>query len=142
MRQLTAAGDRLGQARDLAPLLDAAYDAFEEILAVISDHEDAADTPAVPLLLAATQTANARDAVLFAPSLPTRRLHQAQRVGEEPERGSAHDITAAVAGLCRLLASRLAHTAGTAATAGDQAACQDAAHHAQAAHALLTGSGP
>ena len=142
MRRLTAAGDRFGQARDLASVLDAAYDAFEEILAVIGDYEDAADSPAVPLLLAATQAANGRDAVLFAPSLPTRRLHQAERVEEELKRGSAQDITSAAAGLCQLLASRLAHTASTAAAAADRAACQDAARHARAAHALLTGSGP
>ena len=141
MRRLTAAGDRFGQARDLAAVLDAACDAFEEILAVIGDYEDASDALVVPLLLAATQAANGRDAVLFAPSLPARRLHQL-RVGEELERGSAQDITAGVAGLCQLLASELAHTAATAAAAADRAACQDAARHAQAAHALLTGTGP
>jgi hypothetical protein len=54
MRRLTAAGDRFGRARDLASILDAAYDAFEEILAVIGDYEDASGSPAVPLLLAAT----------------------------------------------------------------------------------------
>jgi hypothetical protein len=134
MRRLTAAGDRFGQARDLAPVLDAACEAFEEILAVIGDYEDASDALVVPLLLAATQAANGRDAVLFAPSLPARRLHQPQRVGERLERGSAQDITAAVAGLCQLLASGAA--------AADGAACQDAARHARAVHALLTGSGP
>jgi hypothetical protein len=141
MRRLTAAGDRFGQARDLAPVLDAACDAFEEILAVIGDYEDASDGLAVPFLLAATQAANGRDAVLFAPSLPARRLHQL-RVGEESEQGSAQDITTAVTGLCQLLASGLAHTAATVANVADRAACQDAAHYAQAVHALLTGSGP
>ena len=81
MRRLTAAGDRFGQARDLASVLDAACDAFEEILAVIGDYEDASDGLVVPFLLAATQAANGRDAVLFAPSLPARRLHQPQRWG-------------------------------------------------------------
>jgi hypothetical protein len=56
MRRLTAARDRFGQARDLAPALDAACDAFEEILAVIGNHEDTNDPPMVPLLLAASQT--------------------------------------------------------------------------------------
>ena len=64
------------------------------------------------------------------------------RVGEELERGSAQDVTAAVTGLCQLLASGLAHTAAAAADAADRAACQDAARHAQQIHALLTGSGP
>jgi hypothetical protein len=142
MRRLNAAGDRFGQARGLAAVLDAACEAFEEILAVIGDCEDASGTPVTPLLLAATQAANGRDAVLFAPSLPARRLHQVERVGEELERGSAQDVISAVAGLCQLLASGLAHTASTAAAAADRAACQDAARYARAVHALLTGSGP
>jgi len=142
MRRLTAAGDRFGQARDLAAVLDAACEAFEEILAVIGGYEDANDALVVPLLLAATQAANGRDAVLFAPSLPARRLHQPQRVGEELERGSAQDVIVAVTGLCQLLASRLAHTAAAAADVADRAACRDAARHAQQICALLAGSGP
>jgi hypothetical protein len=142
MRRLTAAGDRFGQARDLASVLDAACDAFEEILAIIGDYEDASDSLAVSLLLAATQAANGRDAVLFAPSLPPRRLHQVERIGEEPERGSAQDITSAVLSLCQLLASRLAHTAAAVADVDDQAACRDSAHRARQIQALLSGSGP
>jgi hypothetical protein len=142
MRRLTAAGDRFGQARDLGSVLDAACEAFEEILAVIGDYEDASDALVVPLLLAATQAANGRDAVLFAPSLPARRLDQL-RVGEEPERGSAQDVIAAVSGLCQLLASGLARTAAADVTdVADRAACYDAARHAQQIHALLTGGGP
>jgi hypothetical protein len=142
MKRFTAAGDRFGQARDLAAVLDAACDAFEEILAVIGGYEDASDALIVPFLLAATQAANGRDAVLFAPSLPARRRHQIEQVGEEPRRGSTQDLTSAVAGLCQLLASGLAYAASTAAAAADRAACQDAARHAQQAHALLSGSGP
>jgi hypothetical protein len=141
MKRLTVAGDRFGQARDLAAVLDAACEAFEEILAVIGDYEDASDALVVPLLLAATQAANGRDAVLFAPSLPAGRLHQLG-VGEELERGSAQDVIAAVTGLCQMLASGLARTADAAANAADRAACQDAARHAQQIQALLTRSGP
>jgi len=42
----------------------------------------------MPLLLAATQAANGRDAILFAPSLPARR-HQIEQVGEESEQESS-----------------------------------------------------
>ena len=141
MKRLTTAAGRVGQARELASVLDAACDAFEEILAVIGDYEDASDGVAFSFLLAATQAANGRDAVLFAPSLPARRLHPAG-LPEEPGRASAREITWAVAGLCQLLATRLAHTAATAAAAADRAACQDAARYARHAHALLTASGP
>jgi hypothetical protein len=142
MRRLTAAGDRFGQARGLAVVLDAACDAFEEILAVIGDCEDASDALVVPLLLAATQAANGRDAVLFAPSLPARRLHQMEQAGEEPERGGAQDIISSVTGLCQLLASGLEGTATGVANVADRAACRDAGRHARAVHALLTGGGP
>ena len=142
MRRLTAAGDRFGQARHLAPELDAACDAFEEILAVIGDCEDADDALVVPLLLAATQAADGRDAVLFAPSLPARRLHQPTGVGEELERGNAQDVIAAVTGLCQLLAFGLARTAAAVADGADRTACRDAARHARAVHALLTGNAP
>jgi hypothetical protein len=142
MRRLTAAGDRFGQARDLTQVLDAACEAFEEILAIIGDYEDASDALVVPLVLAATQAANGRDAILFAPSLPARRLHQVERVGEELERGSAQDLISAVTGLCQLLASGLVHAAAAVADGADRTACQDAARHAQAVHSLLTGSGP
>ena len=90
MRRLIAAGDRFGQARGLAQVLDAACDAFEEILAVIGDYEDASDALVVPLLLAATQAANGRDAVLFAPSLPARRLHQLGNPQARLPHGSLH----------------------------------------------------
>jgi hypothetical protein len=142
MKRLTAAAGRCGQARELASVLDAACEAFEEILAVIGDYEDAAGAFTVPLLLAATQAANGRDAVLFAPSLPARRLHQPQHAGEEPERASAQEVSSAVAGLCQLLASQLDHSAGTTTAPADRAACQDAANHARHAHALLTGNTP
>jgi hypothetical protein len=141
MRRLTAARDRFAQARDLAPVLDAACEAFEEILAVIGGHEDASDALVVPLLLAATQAANGRDAVLFAPSLPARRLHQ-PGLGEELERGGAQNVIAAVTGLAQLLAVGLAHAADAVADGADRAACRDAARHAQQICALLTGSGP
>ena len=59
----------------------------------------------------------------------------------QPERGSANDIRAAVAGLSQLLACRLACTAMAAAGA-DQAACHDAARYARKVHDLLAGEDP
>jgi len=76
------------QARDLASVLDAACDALEEILSVIGEYEDASDALGVPFLLAATPAANGRDAVLIAPSLPVRRLHQREQVGRSRSGGA------------------------------------------------------
>src|SRR5262245_29399340 len=140
MKRLTAVGDRFGQARGLAPLLDAACNAFEEILEVIGDYEDASDGAAMLLLLAATQAATA-----VTPSCSRRLCLPAvftSRSRWGRSRGSAQDIASAVARLGRLLAARLAHSADTAAEAADRAACQDAARYAQQIHALLAGDSP
>src|SRR5215472_5570921 len=142
MTRHNAAGNRLHQAGDVPSAVDAACDAFEDILGVIGSYEQTATSTetAIVFLLLATQAANGRDALLFAPSLPRRSLHPRPALGQ-PERGSASDITAAVAGLSRLLASRLARTA-TAAAGADQAACHDAARYARKVHDLLAGEDP
>jgi hypothetical protein len=140
MTRLSTAENRLRQARDVPAVLDAACDAFEDILAVIGSYEETATSTATAIvfLLVATQAANGRDALLFAPSLPRRSLHPSPAVGQ-PERGSASDIRAAVTGLSRLLASHLAETV---AAGADQAACHDAARYARKVHDLLAGEDP
>ena len=163
--RLTAAAGRLRQATGLAAVLDAASDSFEEILAVIGDHEDTTAAVDIPLVMAATQAANGRDALLFAPSLPPRRVHQrrpetaqspwpdaAAFSDQHPQRRNprrlhrqatgAPGIAAAVAALSMPLATHLAHTARTIATGADRAACQDAAGYAQAICGLLARAGP
>jgi hypothetical protein len=128
MALLITARERLQQARSLASVLDAACDAFEDILAVIGKYEETTTSTgmAMAFLLVATQAANGRDAVLFAPSLPPRGLRPRQAPGR-PEQAGAGDIRDAVASLSLLLASRLADTAATAEADGDRAACYDAA---------------
>ncbi len=144
MRLLTAAGDQLRRAHRLPAVLDAACDAFEDILAIIGTYEDTTTTStatAIVFLLAATQAANGRDAVLFAPSLPPRSLCPRPATGQ-PERGTADDIKTAVTDLSRLLASRLAATATMTVAAADRAACHDAACYARKVSDLLAGSDP
>jgi len=143
MKLLTAAGDRLRRADGLPAVLDAACDAFEDILAIIGAYEDTTTSiaTAIVFLQAATQAANGRDAALFAPSLPPRSLCPRPATGP-PERETTDDITTAVAGLGRLLASRLAATATTAAAAADRAACRDAARYARRVSDLLAGEDP
>ena len=140
MKLLTAAGDRLRRADGLPAVLDAACDAFEDILAIIGAYEDTTTSTATAIvfLLAATQAANGRDAALFAPSLPPGSLRPRPATGQ-PQRETTDDITTAVADLSRLLASRLAATATIAAAAADRAACHDAARYARQVSDLLTG---
>src|SRR6266851_7386175 len=141
MSDIAAARRRVQQASGLGGVLDAAYDAFESMLSVIRDHEDSTDRMFIPFVMAATCAANGRDAILFAPSLPPRRLHEPPAaVG--PHEGSAEAVADTVAALSLLLASQLAEVAGTAPEHDDQAACQDGARCAQQIHDLLTGPGP
>jgi hypothetical protein len=143
MRLLATVRDQLQQAHGLPAVLDAACNAFEDILAIIGVYEDTTTSTATAIvfLLVATQAANGRDAALFAPSLPPRSLHPRSATGD-PESANADDITAAVADLSRLVASRLAATATTAATAADRAACHDAARYAGKVVDLLTEEEP
>jgi hypothetical protein len=141
MRSLTIAADRFRAARGLPATLDAACDAFEQILTVISACEDTISTGmTIAFLFAATQAANGRDAMLFAPSLPPTALHAPAPAGEQ--RWNACDIKTAIAGLAELLANRLGHTAATAAAGADRAACHDGAACATRIHDLLTRPGP
>jgi hypothetical protein len=138
MRSLTTAAGRFRAAHGLPAKLDAACDAFEQILTVIARYEQATSTGmAITFLFAATQAANGRDAMLFAPSLPPVALHAPAPAGEQRQPG-AQDIHATIAGLAGLLAAGLGHTAATAASGADRAACHDAAACATRIHYLLT----
>ena len=142
MANIAAARNRLQRAGDLPAVLDAACDAFEDVLAVLCDYQDPANDMFVTFVLAATCAANGRDAVLFAPSLPAHRLHATPEAGEDPHRGSAGDAVSVLAALSHLLVARLVQAAAWARDHGDRAACHDAARSAREIHSLLTGSGP
>ena len=142
MRSLTAAADRFRAAHGLPATLDAACDAFEQILTVIAGYEQATSTGlAITFLFAATQAANGRDAMLFAPSSPPVARHPPAPAGEQRP-PAAPDIKAPIAGLAELLARGLGHSAATAADGADRAACHDAAACATRIHYLLTRPGP
>jgi hypothetical protein len=137
MPALAVTADWVRQARGLPTVLDAAYGGFEAILTVIGAYEDTTSSVLAPFLLAATQAANGRDALLFAPSLPPRSHRRHPAAGEE--RGSTGGIGSAVANLSRLLATQLTTTAATEAHGADRVACHDAARHATRIHDLLAG---
>ena len=143
MRQVTAAGNRFRQAHGLPAVLDAACDAFEAILTIIGDYEDTISTgAAITFLLVATQAANGRDAVLFAPSLPPRALHPWAAAGKPNRPESASVIKSSVAGVSELLATGLARTATTITNGADRAACRDAATCAARITDLFARAGP
>src|SRR5215470_11750044 len=83
MTRITAVRNRVEHAHDLPAVLDAAHDAFEDMLSVIRAHEDPMDGMFIPLVMAAASAADGRDAIVFAPSLPPHQFHPAV-AGEQP----------------------------------------------------------
>jgi len=81
MASIDGVQDRLARASGLPELLDAAYDAFEDMLTVVRQHDQPDGEWFIPMVVAAASAANGRDAVGWAPSLPARRLHHEQAEG-------------------------------------------------------------
>ena len=123
MTRLETARDHLEQAEGPAEVLDAAHDAFDDMLAVIRAHEDPDDGLFVPLVMAAASAADGRNALAFAPSLPPHRLHPPAAGEESSGPGPAREIAGQLAALRELLATRLTEAAGTAPDPADRPAC-------------------
>ena len=130
--------ERLRSADGIEALLDAAHDAFEGLLTIIRAREDPAGGLFVPLVMAAASAAEGRNAIVFALSLPPRRLHSAVAADESGDT----DITNGLAALSELLAARLSAAVHDAPDRRDQAACRAAARCARDIRALLIGTGP
>ena len=70
MTPISAAHDRLQRASDLAAVLDAAYAAFEGMVAVLHAVQDSGSGLFAAAVMAGASAAGGRDALLFAQSLP------------------------------------------------------------------------
>jgi len=137
---LTSARQRLAAATDLPGILDPAYDAFEDMLAVLRRHQQD-DHGAFPaFVLAAAAAANGRDWIAGADSLPPATARD--QAGDPPEGTTVADVARAVAVLSSELASRLTATAASVAGAGDRLCCEGAAQEAAAITDLLAGANP
>jgi hypothetical protein len=138
MVEMSEVQERFVSASSVPELLDAAYEAFEDVLTVIRQHDDPGGGLFIPMVMAAASAADGRDAICRAPSLPPRSLHAGTWKGTG--RAQAPRAAAAwVAGLCEVLADRLAGAASSAAGAGDRGACLDAARCARDVRALMRG---
>ena len=140
--RFSAVRDQVEQADGLPAVLDAACEAFHEMLPVIRAHEDPGSGWFTAFVMAGTCAANGRDAILFAPSLPPKRLHPLPADTTAPGQGSVGTIAGVVASLSGLLAARLAQAAASTPDPRDREACQRAAGYARDLQSLLTGSGP
>jgi hypothetical protein len=141
--------ERVRHAAGLTSILDAAYEAFEDMLQILRAHENPASGLFPAVMVAAACAADGRDAIMFAPSLPPWQgngavLEDGEQAGESAQTagGSAESAVDAVAGLARLLAARLAEAGESAADPGDRAACRDAARCAEEIYRLLHRSDP
>jgi hypothetical protein len=139
MDTITAAGARLEQATGLPAILDAAYDAFEDMLSAIEAQQDPGSVAFTAFVMSGASAANGRDAIAAAPSLPAA-THRVVTTGGTSATVTAAQAAAALTGLSRVLVSRLNVAADLAADVGDRAACAGAAHHAAAICSLLEGA--
>jgi hypothetical protein len=134
---------RLEQAAKLPVILDAAYDTLEHMLLAIEHEQDPGGGAFAAFVMSGAAAANARDAVAAAPSLPPAAASDALLPAGDAHAGgpaAAEEVAAALAGLSRLLASRLASAAAMPSGPGDQDACADAARHAADVCSLLGGA--
>lgn len=138
MNRITTARIRLDAAAGLPATLDAAYDAFESILAVLRHHQENAGHAFPAFVLAAAAAANGRDQVAGAPALSPPAAPPGAAGDVPGPSGWAH-AAAEAAALSHELVSRLLAAAGTAG-ARDQAACQHAAARAARIWSLLAGA--
>ena len=87
MDTITAAGARLEHATGLPAILDAAYDAFEDMLPAIEAQQDPGSFAFTAFVMSGASAANGRDAIAAAPSLPAA---AARRVYDGPYAGRGH----------------------------------------------------
>jgi len=142
MTSISGCAQRVRAAAGLPGLLEAAWRAFEAMLAEAEAHEDPA-TPLFPaFVLAATAAASGRDAVLLAPSLPWPPRDTEPGGGQAGGAGEPAGAAArALVSLGQALISRLETAAGSAASSGDRDACRYAAGRAREICDLLAGAG-
>ena len=127
-------GARIRQATGLADLLDAAYQGFEEMLALIRLHDDPSDDLFVPMVLAGAFAASGRDCLGRAPSLPRAFCQPDLELRPASARAAAEQITV----LCRVLADAFAGPVLALAPPGDQHACGEAGRCATEVSKLLS----
>ncbi len=126
MEEISGILTRLREAASLPDTLAAGFDAFEAIRQLARVCEDTVPALFATFMTTADAAVDGREAITIAPT-----LRQDWRGGAGVNVSGAgapvEEIAGALAGLGALLADRLSHAATIAATAGDRAACTDAA---------------
>ena len=141
MNRIIRASERLNAAIDLPGVLESAYGAFENVLAVLRHHQEDDEAVFAAFILSANAAANGRDWIAWAPALPS---GSPRRDSGDDLLGSAcvTDVVLAIAEVSAELARRLSTYAVTAADIEDRECCGHAAAEAAAIHALMSGGNP
>ena len=138
MKQIELARQRLLGADGVPGVLSAGWDIFELVIAVAAASADQSADMYPAFTFARGSAVSGRNAIAFAPSMPA--SYAAPSVTPEPGTGDVYQVADAVAGLASALSARLRDAAGHAADAGDCAACELAAGHADQISELLARS--
>jgi hypothetical protein len=134
--------ERLQHAVGLAEILDVAYEVFEQVLLASRAYEDPGTGLFTAAMMATVAAADGRDAVAFAPSLPSRDGAGARAVEDGAQPGKSAESIADAVGLSRLLVARLAQAMEVSSDPDDRAACANAVNCAERIYGLLHGSAP
>lgn len=135
---------RLQAARGVPEILAAAYDAFEQLLLTIREHEHRAEGLFAAFLMAAASAADGRDALTFAPSLPTplpRPGDTARATGNPALPPDIDEVADELADLSQVLVLGLGVAASQAPDPADRAAITEAAQSARSIRSLLARPG-
>ena|ERR1700728_2109675 len=140
MDRIESARARVEQATGWPAILDAAYDAFEQMLTAITSQQDHGGGAFAAFVMSGTAAANGRDALAAAPSLPpVSSSDLASMASTSALDVPAPDAADVLAGLSQLLSRRLTDASAYTADAGDRLACAQAARHAADVCMLLGG---
>jgi hypothetical protein len=135
VREIDALRVRLQVVDGVADTFAVGWDTFELVQGMADDYADRTPDMFAAFMFAAASAAEGRDAVGFAPSMPTTPGIAVAHAGSDG--GDALEIADKVAGLVSALGARLQAVAGQAEDPGDRRACEHAAGEAARICALL-----
>ncbi|MHB1430823.1 MAG: hypothetical protein ACYCVZ_01725 [Streptosporangiaceae bacterium] len=140
MSSIAIARERIERARDLPDLLDAAFDAFQAMLAAIGCWEEHADGAFGAFVFSGAAAANGRDWIAGAPSLPRKqgRPEWSSQASDPVGAASVAEAASALARLAGLMARQLMTAGTTSGDSVDRESCAQAAKQAARIHSLLT----
>ena len=140
MDPLTSARRRLAGTTALPGILDAAYDAFDDLLALLRRHQEDDELAFPAFVLAAAAAANGRDWIAGADALPPAMPRERDNDADQLVHLPVADVARMAASIGSELASRLTTVAESSGGAGDQQCCRGAATEARTIVALLSGA--